>query len=564
MAATVCQSPTAAALYVLPAGSVLEEQRSSSGARAAVAVAAGPLAHLTLLLLPPAAAAELLLWVDQLQLSQQQLQPLLEDMAVAVEACGIAAAGSAAAAQLPSNAALVWAQAAAAAGRVLSLAHTCPQLRLCEDMMAGCCQQLLVALRRTQPLAAGGLPSAEEASQLRLAAAAAVATGVDGSVSRSAAAEVSGPQPEEGMAKEGAKVALSGGGEALSAGKLDRSSARVMHGGLIPAGEASLLPAPAAASGAAGPVSTSYSPSEKNALQGPKPNERMAKGGGTKVPVNPADLEGASSAGKSLGESSTTLRHELGADPSSRVDPALGAAGMPSKMWLWWCCVLGSLIGWRDRELEAGYLAVRMQQWRGSRPSTWIAMGVIDIFTYGLMGVRAAYYAYSSLSAPHVVGILWYYLARYALVFIGYGLWLLLCPPSQWHLTGWVAFMVECVRVIGLEGFRCFNRGFEIYYLLARNATNSNASPIILACTMSVRIVLHQFPPPWLLLHAAAMVFWLWRLQVNIPGWWPSASANTKEAWLQPLVFAAAGIAAVVSQEAGSRAAYIKSLQRRQ
>jgi len=56
------------------------------------------------------------------------------------------------------------------------------------------------------------------------------------------------------------------------------------------------------------------------------------------------------------------------------------------------------------------------------------------------------------------------------------------------------------------------------------------------------------------------MVFWLWRLQVNIPGWWPSASLNSKEAWLQPLVFAAVGIAAVVSQEAGRRAAYIKSL----
>ena len=295
MAATVCQAPTAAALYVLPAGSLLEEQRSSSGTRAAVAVAAGPLAHFTLLLLPPAAAAELLLWVDQLQLSQQQLQPLLEDMAVAVEACGIAAAAAlgpspaataaaarpaAAAAQLPSNAALMWAQAAAA-GRVLSLAHTCPQLRLCEDMMARCCQQLLIALRRAQPLAAGGLPSAEEASQLRLAAsAAAVVAGV--SVSTSAAGEGSGFQPEGETAEEGAKVAGSGG------------------------------------------------------------------------------REGASSAGKSLGESSMVLGHELGADPSSGVDPAAAAAAMqPSKVWLRWCCVLGSLVGWRDRELEAGYLAVR-------------------------------------------------------------------------------------------------------------------------------------------------------------------------------------------------------------
>ena len=541
MAATVCQAPTAAALYVLPAGSLLEEQRSSSGTRAAVAVAAGPLAHLTLLLLPPAAAAELLLWVDQLQLSQQQLQPLLEDMAVAVEACGIAAAAAAlgpspaataaaarpaaAAAQLPSNAALMWAQAAAAAGRVLSLAHTCPQLRLCEDMMARCCQQLLIALRRAQPLAAGGLPSAEETSQLRLAAnAAAEVTGEDGSISRSAAGEGPGPNPEEGMAKEGAKVVGSGGGEVLSAGKLDRSS-----------------------------------PSAEDALLGPKPGKRMAEGRGTKVAVGPADREGAS-AGKSFGESSRVLGAELGADPSSRVAPA-AAAMQPSMLWLWGCCVLGSLIGWRDRELEAGYLAVRMQ---GSRPSTWIAMGVIDIFTYGVMGVRSACYAYSSMSALQV-GIMWYYLARYALAGVAYGLWLLLSPPSQWRLTGLVAVAVECVRIIGLEGYRCFNGGFETFYLLARSATSSKVGPtIIVAWVMTVRVVLHQLPPPWLLLHAAAMVLWLWRLQVNIPGWWPSASINHKEAWLQPLAFVAAGIAAVVSQEAVSRAAYIKGLRRRQ
>ena len=622
--ASVCESySTAAALYVLPAESVLEGHRSSSssssssGASAAVAAVAGPLAHLTLLLLPPAAAAELLLWVEQLQLSQLQLQPLLEDMAVAVEACGIAAGsaaaagvgsaaaaagpaeavvGSPAAAQLPSNSTFVWSQAAAAARRVLSIAHAWPQLRLCEDMMAVCCQQLLVALRRSQPLAAGGLPSAEEASQLRLASAAAGlgVTGANGSLSTSAAGEGSGPKPDEEMAKEGSGVC-----EALPTGKLD-----LMDGATPPTEAAEhdsqlvLAASAAAGSGAggavsasdphtllaegrceperapyqqqqrpgptqeqrcsAGSVSTSYLASAKDALLGLEPGGGTAgeKEGGAKVPVSPAVWEG-SLVGKSLGK-----RHELGTR-STGVNPAAAAAGMSSKVWLWWCCVLGSLLGWRDRELEAGYLAVRMQQGRGSRPPTWIAMGVIYVFMYGVMVVRAAYYAYSSLSTPHVVRIFWYYLAQSALVYTAYGLWLLLCPPSQWCLTGWVACTVECVRIIGLEGYRCFNGGFETFYLLARKAT-SNACPILVACLMTVRIVLHQLPPPWLLLHAAAMVCWLWRLQVNLPGWWPSASSDNKEAWLQPLMFAAAGIAAVVSQEAGSRAAYIKSLQRRQ
>ena len=373
VAARVCQTPTAAALYVLPAESLLEEHRSSSsgGARAAVAVAAGPLAHLTLLLLPPAAAAELLLWVEQLQLSPQQLQPLLEDMAVAVEACGAAAAGPAAAAQL-SNAAFVWAQAAAAAGRVLSLAHSCPELRACEDMMAVCCQQLLVALRRTQPLAAGGLPSAEEASQLSAAAAvvagvnwsvsrSAVAgvnasvsesavAGVNGSVSKSAVEDVSGPQPEEGMAEEGAKVAGSGGCEAVSAAKLDRSSARGMHAATPPIAASEEAPQllAAAASGASGSVSTSFSSTADLVALGVKPKEGIARElGKVLVPVGSGGFTG----GK-LEESSTLLRHELGAS-STRASPA--AAAMLSKMGLWWWgCVLGSLNGWKQGTWQSG------------------------------------------------------------------------------------------------------------------------------------------------------------------------------------------------------------------
>ena len=71
-------------------------------------------------------------------------------------------------------------------------------------------------------------------------------------------------------------------------------------------------------------------------------------------------------------------------------------------------------------------------------------------------------------------------------------------------------------------------------------------------------IVLHQLPPPWLLLHGAAMVYWVWRLQTS---WWLSASFSNKEAWMEPLVFGAIGIAAFVSQEAGRKVAYIKSLQ---
>ena len=469
---SLCQSP-AAAFYVLPAESVMGAH--SSGATAAAVAAAGPLAHLTLLLLPPAICAELLLWVEQLQLSQQQLQPLIEDMAVAVEACGVvAASGPAAAAQL-SNAAFVWAQAAASAGRVLSITHTCPQLSLCEDMMAGCYQQLLVALRRVEPLAAGGLPSEDEASQL--AATAAEASGL-ASTSNIITEDAVGLKPEEGVAKEGGKV------------------------------------------------------------------------------LGPADWEGAS-AGKLEG-SFTNLRRELEA-PCVGEDPA--AAAVPSKVWLWWWCVLGSLIGWRDRELEAGYLATRMQQWAVVRPPTWVAMGVIDTISYGVMAVRAACYAYSSVSAPHVVGVFWYVLAQFA-VYIAYALWLLLCPASQRHLTGLVAVALECVRLVGSEGYRYFDGGFETYYLLARSAT-SKPGPTIMACLMTMRIMLHQLPPPWLLLHAAGLVWWVWRLQSNIPGWWPAVS-TTAEAWLQPLVFAGLGIASVVSLEAGSRAAYIKSLQGRQ
>jgi hypothetical protein len=49
-----------------------------------------PLAHVSLLMLPPAAAQELTEWLQHHGLTQQQLRPVLADLAVAVEAWSMA------------------------------------------------------------------------------------------------------------------------------------------------------------------------------------------------------------------------------------------------------------------------------------------------------------------------------------------------------------------------------------------------------------------------------------------------------------------------------------------
>ena len=150
--------PSVLALYILPSaqhtlqafqGAASSSNTTASGEGNSML---GPLAHFTLLLLPAPAAAELLQWGEQQQLSQQQLQPLLEDMALAVEAAVVAATAGAMAGR-----AVVWEGAAAAAGRVVAVCNF-HSFAACADIMAVVSQQLLVALRRVEPLAAGGLP----------------------------------------------------------------------------------------------------------------------------------------------------------------------------------------------------------------------------------------------------------------------------------------------------------------------------------------------------------------------------------------------------------------------
>ena len=324
---SVSQTPAAAAaaaaLYVLPARSLMGAGCSSSGSGlgAAAAAAAGPLAHLKLLLLPLAAAAELVLWVEQLQPSQQQLQPLLEDMAVAIEACGAAAAAP----QL-SNAAFVWGQAAAAAaGRVLSLAHSCPQLRLCEDMMAVCCQQLLVALRRTQPLAAGALPSAEEAS---LVAATAAAGGLPSAenFSQVAATAAAGGLPS---ADEASQVAATAAARALS------SAEKVSQVGATATAIARATSGHAAADNVAkASGSSSQSNAAPSAKRGPvRVNAEGAEAKESSEVAEPEELEGSSA--EQVEDSSS--KHEVTHSTPGRAAPTV--PGNMGRLW-WWCVPL--------------------------------------------------------------------------------------------------------------------------------------------------------------------------------------------------------------------------------
>ena len=152
-----------------------------------------PLAHLTLLLLPPAQAQELLHWVEVAKLSQQQLQPLLEDMAVAMEAtAAVAAAGGGAVAGVgglglgAASFTVVLERAAAAAGQVVCCFETYG-LMLNRRAMFVCYRELMCARLRMQgaggPMSqiavAGALPGpAEKAVELLQAGAVPASTKV--------------------------------------------------------------------------------------------------------------------------------------------------------------------------------------------------------------------------------------------------------------------------------------------------------------------------------------------------------------------------------------------------
>jgi hypothetical protein len=482
--------PGAAALYILPAASS-NSTGSSTGGYGNGSSNVGPviphLVQVSVLLLPLAAASELEQWVEQEQLTQRHVQPLLEDMLAAVEAhaaltTSASSALTAAAANgecVPCSLSSVFEPAAGAGGvaALLEFAAVAADrvvgvfgdygLGLCEDVMAVCKQQLLVALRTVHPLAAGTL----ELPEPGLAAAA-----VGGTVSES-------------------KAGPAGGKATASAVAVGRTATC-----------------------------------------------KLSKAdGGFRVE----------------GEGSGTMKLDGRDEAEIRLCRKAAVAATAASFW-WY--VGGALVGWRDQELEQGYVRSRLR--RSSRPAVWMMMGIIDVFFHVWTGGRVLLNLMSGLyTAPAMLaGARLFSVASMLLMLPGW--WLMLVPAKWWSHVGAVAIAAELLRVASFQ-MHAYMGGFDALQEIIRHATNktSPAYAMVVLLFTVVRIVLHQLPPPWLVSHALVSGGVQWWVYTNTPMVWTPLFPLVAPL-LQLLLVSAVGVGVVVAQEAAGRVKYIRSQAR--
>ena len=518
--------PAVLAVYILPSAQHTSEVVQGAGSNNTTTrsggrdVMLGPLAHVTLLLLPAPAAAELLQWVELYQLSQKQLQPLLDDMALAVEAAAAAATAGA-----MSGSAAMWegAAAAAAAGRVVSVCDSY-NLAACADLMAVASQQLLVALRRVEPLAAGELPPITAAT----VAAAMVghppqgdsSSGIkwnmwDGVADQPGAPGPTGAPaaavPEGSLATETAAAAP----EALratAAGAAEAIMETTPEAG--PAGAAERSSLAEAEEPGMGTNSSSFAATAGLRTAGDtaeKSSTRGAAGSGTmRMAQNLSKRQKGAAEG----------RQEGNAQPGSSSSRVPSTQAVLLGGWSFWCwCVGGSLVGWSDRQLEAGYLAARVQH--GSRPATWIMMGVMDVASGVVTGPRVLYNAGRGRIAGEVM-VAGAYMPLVLLPLTrAYGLWLLLCSRAMRHRFGFVSIISEVLKFAGWY-VQVYVGGTAAYAELTRHGTGK-AQPsyqVFVFLYTAVRIVLHQLPPPWLLPYSALVAMFVWVNYQAVPELW--------------------------------------------
>ena len=127
-----------------------------------------PVAYVTVLLLPHEVANEMDAWVMQQQLSVHDLTPLVQDLAFVLDVrdalqLGLASAAGMTNDSISGHLPRLSASALAAAESLLEFFRRA-RLHSAEDFVLVLRQQLLVAMRRVQPLAAGTIPTREESS----------------------------------------------------------------------------------------------------------------------------------------------------------------------------------------------------------------------------------------------------------------------------------------------------------------------------------------------------------------------------------------------------------------
>jgi hypothetical protein len=486
-------------------GSNGAKEGGSAGSRGSSSTqGAAPLAHLTVLLLPPAAADELMFWVEQQQLSHELLQPLLEDMAVAIEGA-TAAAGGAGAGGFVGNAATILSQSAEECQQARAFAERCALVE-CADLMAVCLPRILLMLHQVQPLAAGGV-------QLPAAAGAAREAAVDQQLAF-------GPTTREGTLEE----AVMAPGAGLVAADDQTSKAKTKERPIVSAlGATERMALPAAEAG----------PSVS-------PVKRVEKGKGCR------DGQGVGSKQCAPAGQASSSCAVVGSETA-----AAAGGGCQGWVFLWWCAA-GAFMGWSDQQLEAAYQASRLQR----RPPTWIMMGCLDITTNVLMGGRALLHAFRvgkggsawAWGAWHISGEIFGIL---------FGLWILFSPKRQWHFTGVVATLHSLIVSLLFWLVNIFVEQSDRSIMLAAFGKQPN---LLYALTLfgAVRIVSLQLSPPWLLRHATVPAVTFSMIYYSDPSFW-SVFLGVP-VWLQIAAVCAAAVGVVVVQEAFSRAKYIRAL----
>jgi hypothetical protein len=483
-----------------------DENGGSAGSRGSSSTqGSAPLAHLTVLLFPPAAAAELMFWVEQQQLSPELLQPLLEDMAVAIEGATAAAGGGAGAVGLVGNAAVVLSQAAEECQQARAFAESCALVE-CADLMAVCLPRILLMLHQVQPLAAGGV-------QLPAGAGARGAV-VDQQFSL---------RPSIGEGPLGAAVMAAGAG--LAAEQTSKA--------LLSPGQ---------------PVVSALGAAERMATP-------AVEAGPSVSPVKSVE-KGMCRDGQGVGSKQCAPAGQ--ANSSSAVvgsESAAAGGGCQGWVFLWWCAA-GAFMGWSDQQLEAAYQASRLQQ----RPPTWIMMGCMDLITNVLMGGRGLLHAFRVGSAWNGAWAwawgVWHISGE--IFGIMFALWILFSPKQKWRFMGLAATLHSFTASSLFWLVNIFARHSENKSIMVASFGKQPSFFYSLTLFGAVRIVLLQLSPPWLLQHATVPAVTFGIIFYSDPSF--CSVMEGIPVWLQIAAVCAAAVGVVVVQEAFSRAKYIRAV----
>ena len=228
---------------------------------------------------------------------------------------------------------------------------------------------------------------------------------------------------------------------------------------------------------------------------------------------------------------------------------------------LWWFCLVGAALGWRDKVLESQYLQSSRQD--GGKPFGLFVLGAVELVMHTPTLVRMIGYVYTGMCGREVLpGVFWAVLSMNLLT-CAYGSWLMLSPSRQQRQQlGWVSTIVETLRVLCLCGQYDIGQGLsgclEAMQFLVEPTWGYFA---MLAHICIIQPALLQLPPPWLWRHTITVMLMAMFGTYAMPGmcgWnWPGLPLG-----LQAVAAVMVGVGLAVVAGANSRARYLNGICR--